>query len=95
VSTVPIVPGHGERRGATAPLAAPIHINRGMNRTYSVHLRLAGCRKWYRTGATHKSYDRAMAHLARAFAASRCKRGIVMMAADYYDPMIVAEMTRP
>lgn len=71
-----------------------IHISRGVNVKYIARVRLPGHRKWSIIGAWTKSRDAAFKSLAKHFVSTQWKRGEVLMIADYYDPIVIVEMTR-
>jgi len=70
-----------------------IHICRGTNREYTAQVRSAGMRRWSTVYET-RSYALAVKKMAAAFAAHGYKRGRVLLTADYYDPIVVTEMSR-
>ena len=72
-----------------------IHICRGVNRRFSAYARLHGYKLWTKVGRERRSMKSAAEDMLRAFLKSRSyKRAAVMMVADYYDPVIVCEITR-
>jgi hypothetical protein len=90
------VPGGVERcheRGAEGRMTGDIHVCRGVNRHYIAQTRQAGYRRWS-TVVQSEDYQGAVMAMAQAFCSRNAKRGRVLMTADYYDPIVVAEMHR-
>jgi len=75
-------------------MGAALHINRGVNVRYCARVRRHGYRKWEPVTSWIKSDTRAIKAAAAAFCDHRFKRGQVLMIADWYDPIVVCEMSR-
>jgi hypothetical protein len=72
---------------------ASVHICRGVNRRFYAQVRLLGYRKWT-TKLESEDYRMAVIAMATAFCDGNYRRGRVIMTADYYDPIVVAEMQK-
>jgi hypothetical protein len=70
-----------------------VHICRGVNRRFYAQVRMAGARRWQTVGK-HLLAEPAIMRMAKSFAAGSYKRGRVIMTADYYEPVEIAEMRR-
>lgn len=63
----------------------PVHVYRGTNRRFGVHVRRAGGRKYKLVGKLTKSRDVAIRRLALTMVDSQWKRGVVTFISDYYE----------
>lgn len=70
-----------------------VYISRGVNRQYTAQVRSPGMRRWSTVYET-RSYRMAVEKMADKFARHGYKRGRVLLTADYYEPIIVAEISR-
>lgn len=70
-----------------------IHINRGTNRRFIAQVRPGGMHRWSTVYET-RSYILAVKKMAERFAQHDYKRGRVLFESDYYDPIVVTEMSR-
>lgn len=70
-----------------------IYISRGVNRRYIAQVRSSGMRRWSTVYET-RSFKLAVNKMADKFARHGYKHGRVLMTADYYDPLVVTEMSR-
>lgn len=71
-----------------------IHINRPSSTRFIARVRRHGCRKYEIVSPAYRSSKRAAMAMMRAFTGGDYKRGDVIMTADYYDPIVVVEVTR-
>lgn len=72
-----------------------VHICRGTGVRYRAVAKLPGCRKWVALTPWGKSKLAPFRKLAEVFGRdTRYKRGAVLMIADYYDPISIAEIKR-
>lgn len=76
-------------------VTATIHINRPSSIRFQARVRYRGQWRWVLVGKSTRRKDRAIVAMAKKFASGHYKRGEVLMAADYYDPIVVCEMVRP
>ena len=72
-----------------------VHINRPSSTRFQAMIKGRGCRKWIHCGKPLQHRGAAARVMLRAFLHNDIKRGCVAMTAEYYDPMIVMEITRP
>lgn len=70
-----------------------IPVFRGVNRRFFAQVRWAGARRW-RTVGKHATSGAAILRMAKHFVAGSYKHGRVIMTADYYEPVEIAEMRR-
>ncbi len=66
----------------------------GVGRRFHARVRPEGNRRWIVVGKPTKSYRVAVRRMAAAFAQDHCKRGDVIMTAEYYDPVELCEIVR-
>lgn len=72
-----------------------VHINRPSSTRYVARVRGRGCRKYTVLGRPCMTFAAAFKRMAAEFAVNRhWKRGDVIVVADYYDPVLVAEAVR-
>ena len=69
-----------------------IYICRGVNREYISQHKFRGHRTWH-TIKKHKSLKAALRTAAESLAGNY-KRARVLLTADYYDPVVIAEMNK-
>lgn len=75
---------------------AVVHINRPSSTRFGIAVKERGCRKWHVLKGRHKSFTLAMAALGRAMVNnSDYRRGRIFFDADWYEPMLSAEIERP
>jgi len=71
-----------------------IHINRPSSTRFIAAVRKDGCRNYQNVTKPLKRSDKAIIAMSKVFAEGNYKRGIVFMIADYYDPVLIAEIIR-
>lgn len=71
-----------------------VHICRGTNVRYVGRVRRPGARRYTQVGKQWTSYEKAFRSMTREFLKGGYKRGDVIMTADWYEPVILAEVVR-
>lgn len=71
-----------------------VHINRPSSTRFQARVRLPGRRKYRLVGTPTKESHKALLTMTREFSRGRYKRGDVLIIADYYEPVVLAEIVR-
>jgi len=72
-----------------------IHVCTGTGKRYVGMVRIIGHKKWKPTGPRRKSCKKAADDMYREFMKSKnYKRGVVLMEADYYEPVGIIFINR-
>ena len=72
-----------------------LYLCTGTNVRYQARVRWYGHRRYRLVGKPSKSLKVAMLRMTKQFAEwKNCKRGDVVMLADYYEPVQLCEITR-